>query len=685
MSGFTGQWIAYAVLFLQAIVFIFFLLMLITKIVEAIIRLVGGVPFDESTHPLDGGLFGAIADLDCLNPRGGKAAQRRRRKRGSKQLQRNVSAAGSLTTQMMLDRHSQGVMRPLSEGNTPFFAGRRGSIIDSNTSYFPSIVPPLGPPPLLERRSSESKFEEPHGGETIMGAWQPAGASNHQSNQITSPTSPHSERFAESPLTTPLSTHSPARSFSVVRGGRADFNNPYTVQGHGRSPVSPTPDTFHDPINPPLHPGSIPPPIRMVPVGQPLMPAHSRLESSHAVIERFDSRPTPPVSPLYPPGHQGMRSPGQGQALPALTIPTRRSLNNLRGESPVSDGGKGEGRGAGSKKKKRASFWGKSEKPAEDTESDDEPGPSSPKPKQPKRHSKLKLSPEELRNPAPFQPVPLVIPAYLRGTNFDDHRSNDNGDEHGDRDGDDTDDDGQSRRGWKGLFSRRKRRAVDDDVSEQIKDENKARKAALATESGSMLVGVTPTPKETRSFVVKRATGSPSRASSPSRGPESGPGSGSGPILFPSPIATDPQTHSHSTRKFTVKRVPQSIASPTVVVPPNNAIMGGKTVFPMLGDVAEMGVAETQSNNATPVTGGVTVFGRSDSGQEKETISSAGTSGTNISRSANTNGGGGGSDGGGGKASVRSFKVIRPSIDGNEAGKVQTSASASRPSSEGKG
>lgn len=616
MTTFTNQWIAYAILILQAIVFLFFLLMLITKLVEGIIRLVGGVHFDESTHPLDGGLFGAIADLDCLNPgRGGKAAQRKRRKRGSRQLQRNVSAAGSLTTQMMLDRHSQGVMRPVSEGNTPFLmTGGAGSTgLDNRTSYFPTYAPPLGPPPL-ERHSSESRSEEPHLG-NIMDAWKPAEAPALGPGMMASPQEPGGSQARRVSITPPVHpTESPTRSFSVVRGGRADANNPYTVQGPGRSPTSPIaypPTSFGDP-----RASTSPPPIRISQAGQ-VMPTHTRQQSSHAVIERLDSRTSPPSTPmtgLYPPGRQqqGMRPNNQGLAPPILAIPTRRSLNNLRDESPSSDVDKGK-----DKKKKRSSFWGKSEKRVDDTESDDEPGPSS------RRGSAQSaiggggrgrrgstLSPTGWREPAPFEPVPLAVP-------------------------DPSEEEGTSnRRGrkWKGMLGLGRKKSIDD-VAEQIRDENKARKAALATESGSMLVGVTATPPEKRSFVVKRGgTGSPSPAGTPGSG-----------RMTASPI---PGQASSSRSSFAVKRVAQSIVSPTVA--PSAPVAS----TPSLDSTSRTRDAMSASGGGAGGAGW-SEFGQGAGAQHRPISGSGSGSLTGAAEGA-------GAGTGAGTGTVRSFRVLRP-------------------------
>ena len=458
----TNDWIAYSILILHAIVFVFFTFMLLTKLVEGVIRLLGGAHFDESTSPLDSGLFAAIMDLDCLNGvRGGKAAQRKRRKRGSRQLQRNVSAAGSLTTQMMLDRHSQGVSRqPISEGSTPFLNPCPPHPQQRPTSYFPGYQPPLGPPPL-ERHSSDSRSDEPSASGHIMDAWRPA-----------QPVAYNPTGYIPAPLSSPGESSSvPTRSFSVVRGGRADYQNPYDVQAG-----SPTRSLS-------------PPALR---IASPSKPSHTRQHSSSAIVERYDgSAPSSPrlghnAPTLYPPGRDGPRPNNEGLRPPQLAIPKRRSLNNLK-DDPSPDSTSTPRRGK--RKSKTGGWFGKSAEDPESSpaeESDDEPGPS------------------RRRVPLHFEPAPSPL---------------------------------GEKKSWRTALGLGRKKSMDE-MAELARDENKARKAALAAASGSMFAGVEAPPS--KSFVVNRKNGSR-------------PG---GPTPLQSPVSATSETKS-----FKVKRMGQPVPS----------------------------------------------------------------------------------------------------------------------------
>ena len=401
--------------------------MLLTKVVEGLIRLFGGATFDESTSHLDGGIFAAIMDLDCLNGvRGGKAAARKRRKRGSRQLQRNVSAAGSLTTQMMLDRHSQGVTRqPVSEGHTPFLPSRPSFGGLPPETDFPTLHPPLGPPPQ-GRRSSDSHSDEPSHSGHIMDAWRPSGqyvGYAHPGAYVASASSPPRE-------------HTPDRSFSVIRGSRANYQNPYQVKDGPSSPVRS------------LSPSS----------------THHRQQSSSATIEAMYDATKPrgslgAVPTLYASGRTDPQSSDDGLRPPALEIPKRRSLNNLKDEASPDHPNPSVKKG---KRRSRSIGWfgkgdaGDSESsPAE--ESDDEPGP--------RWIGYRRVS----HVPAPS---PLG-----------------------------------EKQGWRVALGLVRKRSLDYD-EERVRDENKARKAALAAQSGSLFAGVDapmpPTPSTKRGFVVNR-------------------------------------------------------------------------------------------------------------------------------------------------------------------------------------
>ncbi|RSH82219.1 hypothetical protein EHS25_005929 [Saitozyma podzolica] len=486
MTSDASDWIAYAVLLLQAIAFIFFVLMLITKLVEGLIRLFGAVHFDESTHPLDGGLFAAIADLDCLNPlTGGKAAARKRRKRGSRQLQRNVSAAGSLTTQMMLDRHSQGVQRQASVAPTPFLT----PYSHNSDSYFPGpyYSPPLGPPPF-DRRSSDSRSDEPeHHNGNIMDAWRPPpSASGYVPPGVYAPAVGSPDRE---------DANTPARSFSVVRGGRADLANPYAMAA--RSPPL-------SPVNPgaPLPPGGSaarpPPTIRVA--GSP--PGSGGPGAAHAG----------PSSPEASPS-RGLRANTQGLVPPVLAIPTRRSLNDLKGSGGDSPSSQYSGSTEGKKKTRSRGIWFSSRTPGpaaggestEESDSDAErlrrkakrrsgggggagsrsrAGATSMLADDDEKDVAMDRDVESgrtkgrtMREPLPFEPVPPP--------------------------GDVEDMDEDKPRGWRRTLGLTKKSGADP-LGDAARDENKARKAALATESGALFAGVDAMPVDKKSFKVIR-------------------------------------------------------------------------------------------------------------------------------------------------------------------------------------
>ena len=211
---------------------------------EGLIRLFGKIRFDESTHPLDGGLFAAFGGLS--------EKLKRKRRRSRPQLdQRNSSNAGSINTQMMLNRHST------NQTALPF-SGR-----PSQESY-------------LSRRQS-------------MGQW---ADSNTDYTSVPGADAPQ-EILMDVP---------PTRGFSVVRGGRAVYQDPYAVlpgansampdrvsyPPNSRSLTSPDRRTSFAPL-PSLaendSPAGYPPGAQARPV------RHARTRSQTAIIESFNPGP----------------------------------------------------------------------------------------------------------------------------------------------------------------------------------------------------------------------------------------------------------------------------------------------------------------------------------------------------------------------------------------------------------
>ena len=408
--------------------------MLLTKMVEGFIRLFGAAHFDESTHPLDGGLFAAIMDLDCFNGvRGGKAAARRRRKHGSKQLQRNVSAVGSLTTQMMLDRHSQGVARVRdSEGDTPI----------AEPGFSPGYRPPLGPPP--PELTSWDSWSDPSTG-NIMDAWRPPAAS---AGYVASGMSDASGMSLPSPDERGDRT---PHTFSVIRGGRADYNNPYSVAD--RPEKSQTLKSE---------------PVRISQISaRSVTPQHTRQQSSTALIEVTDESNVASTSTVSLANNSsGLRLNNEALLPPVLVIPKRRSLNNLKDEQDVSPGSRYSHSSDVRKGKHRNSAlsWLSKADTGSD-ESDDEPGPSR------RKHRKMSRD---------FEPIA-------------------------------TSPDAEKKSHWRSSLGIRRKKSLDA-IAEQARDENKARKTILAAESGALFAGVvapTPSPRK-KAFVVHRRSETPS-------------------------------------------------------------------------------------------------------------------------------------------------------------------------------
>jgi hypothetical protein len=99
----------------------------------------------------------------------------------------------------------------------------------------------------------------------------------------------------------------------------------------------------------------------------------------------------------------------------------------------------------------------------------------------------------ERREPAPFEPVPTYI-----DHDYDERPQTPK----------------KSTPGWRGMLGLKRKESLDD-VAEMARDENKARKAALAAESGAMLAGLPPPSTEGRSFKVSRRSGASTQAVAP--------------------------------------------------------------------------------------------------------------------------------------------------------------------------
>ncbi|KAJ4472888.1 hypothetical protein C8J55DRAFT_477961 [Lentinula edodes] len=192
-------WVAYGILLILALIYASLALMLAVKIVEAIVRIVGGVSFDRSRHVVDSGLFGACGLLGCC---GGSRKSSRRDKRSGKSSDRiGYSQAESAPRSPQSD---------LSFPPTIAVGTGKGSIHSSGPP--PSV---LKPEHALRPYREESDDEAGY----IMGAWQPF--QNRASGYI--PVADSASTSAVPPAAIKTS------GFSRVGGGRAHIDSPYAI------------------------------------------------------------------------------------------------------------------------------------------------------------------------------------------------------------------------------------------------------------------------------------------------------------------------------------------------------------------------------------------------------------------------------------------------------------------------
>ncbi|KAF8343734.1 hypothetical protein F5887DRAFT_1272420 [Amanita rubescens] len=255
-------WVAYGILIIMALVFLALGLMLLIKLVEAAIRIVGRVDFDRSRHVMDSGLIGVLGLLGCCGPPSESRRQRRAREQ---------QAAEKKTHRQLppLDPH-------VAYDNS---ALGRGSL---NSVPTPSV---LRPEHALRPYREDSDDEG-----YIMGAWKPFASQR-------SGYSPVSETLRGTPASSP-SQKQPS-GFSRVGGGKAHIDSPYSISHPGRasdkSPVGPGPSSLSNPSLPPSLSNMSNIGLSALPPGA-MQPSHIRTKSQSAVIE--DAGWIMPLSPL---------------------------------------------------------------------------------------------------------------------------------------------------------------------------------------------------------------------------------------------------------------------------------------------------------------------------------------------------------------------------------------------------
>lgn len=187
----AGGWVAYGILFVLGLVYLAFVLMLVAKLIEAVVRIFGGIGFDTSKHVVDSGLIGACGMLGCCGSRK-KRRHTRRRYRATEVPRDAVSEVSSYL--------------PPATG-----FGQKGSTPSHHSQPASVLRPEHALRPYREESDDESGY--------IMGAWQPFPRPGYHA--VDDPLSPtHSQANPNA---------SAASGFSRVGGGRATFDTPYAI------------------------------------------------------------------------------------------------------------------------------------------------------------------------------------------------------------------------------------------------------------------------------------------------------------------------------------------------------------------------------------------------------------------------------------------------------------------------
>jgi hypothetical protein len=264
------------------------LLMLVVKLIEAAVRILGGIGFERSTYVVDGGLLGACGLLGCCSSR----------QRSRHRSRRHRYKATEVTQREHRDSSH------FSSHTPPKILGRSNSKKGSTNSAPPSVLKPEHAlRPYREESDDESGF--------IMGAWQPFARPGYApANNL--PPSP----------TSPVAPRAPAMSsgFSRVGGGRAHIDAPYAItagssqtfpsMGHQNQSAdkigSSAPVIFDDDESPPPSLSHVSQHQEMgLPAGAG-HPPHVRTQSQTAIIEDTSAFLVPhlpsPSSPSSQPG-----------------------------------------------------------------------------------------------------------------------------------------------------------------------------------------------------------------------------------------------------------------------------------------------------------------------------------------------------------------------------------------------
>lgn len=199
--------------------------MLLVKLLEAAVRIVGSIGFDRSRHVVDSGLLGACGLLGCCGPR--KRSRRNSRRRHSNRRKASNTSPSQIQTRdsdMSSYTPPVGGIHPIDGTSTPPRFLNADSRKGSANSQPPSVLRPE----QANRPYKEELVDSEDEG-YIMGAWQPfprpVSGYAPVGNVVQMGQPPHPKASSASNG----SGGAPASGFSRVGGGRAHIDTPYAI------------------------------------------------------------------------------------------------------------------------------------------------------------------------------------------------------------------------------------------------------------------------------------------------------------------------------------------------------------------------------------------------------------------------------------------------------------------------
>lgn len=254
--------------------------MLLVKIVEAVVRIVGGIDFDRSKHVVDSGLIGACSLLGCCGSR-----KRRRTRANTRSKNHKYEATDAPPTLQRRDSDLSSYIPPNIQGAMPPFLATESRKGSTHSGPPPSVLKPEYANRPYREDSEDEGF--------IMGAWQPFPRTGY------APVTDGPQTHAPPPFQTKHSATPPPLSsgFSRVGGGRAHIDAPYAITSSGsthtfpsigqqssQTALAPLPtfDDYDD--DPPPSLSNVAREYGSLPPGA-MLPAHVRTKSQSAIVE----------------------------------------------------------------------------------------------------------------------------------------------------------------------------------------------------------------------------------------------------------------------------------------------------------------------------------------------------------------------------------------------------------------